>query len=417
MFAFAIWDRRAPAAVPGARPTGQEAALLLASRPPLPLRVGAQGAALSSGGLPRARLARVPALPGVRLHAGQPVDLRRASTSCRRLTPRRSRTAASRSPLLAASAGGRRAPRRPELAESAAAMRDELREAVRLRLESDVPLGVFLSGGLDSSAVVASMREITSGRIATFSVGFGGGAAPSYDELPVRAPGRPAVRDRPPRGDPRARRARDAPGDRAGVRRAVRGLLGDPDVHRGPGDRAPRQGRAVGDRRRRDLRRLSALSRPPRCRRPTTDSRAGSATPRARSPAGCPTRAGAGTGATVSAASPISPTPAPAIATSAGHASSVTPTWRRWPGRRWPRASSRDWTRPGAPRSPPALMAIPWTAHSASISTTYLPDDLLAMADRMSMATRSRCARRSATTGSSRRAWACPRERRFPERG
>src|SRR5256712_2985914 len=67
--------------------------------------------------------------------------------------------------------------------ESAAAVRAGLREAVRLRLESDVPLGVFLSGGVDSSAVVASMREVTSGRIATFSVGFGG-AAPTYDELP-----------------------------------------------------------------------------------------------------------------------------------------------------------------------------------------------------------------------------------------
>jgi asparagine synthase (glutamine-hydrolysing) len=73
-------------------------------------------------------------------------------------------------------------PRRT-LAESAAEVRSELREAVRLRLESDVPLGVFLSGGIDSSAVVASMREVTSGRIATFSVGFGR-AAPSYDELP-----------------------------------------------------------------------------------------------------------------------------------------------------------------------------------------------------------------------------------------
>src|SRR5438309_1187590 len=43
--------------------------------------------------------------------------------------------------------------------------------------------GVFLSGGVDSSALVASMREITSGRIATFSIGFGRTFA-SYDELP-----------------------------------------------------------------------------------------------------------------------------------------------------------------------------------------------------------------------------------------
>jgi asparagine synthase (glutamine-hydrolysing) len=61
-------------------------------------------------------------------------------------------------------------------------IRGEIREAVRLRLESDVPLGAFLSGGVDSSIVVASMREVTSGRLATFSIGFGASAA-SYDEL------------------------------------------------------------------------------------------------------------------------------------------------------------------------------------------------------------------------------------------
>src|SRR5213592_2897346 len=57
---------------------------------------------------------------------------------------------------------------RTPLAEQLAAVREQVRESVRWRLESDVPLGVFLSGGVDSSAVVASMREVTSGRIATF---------------------------------------------------------------------------------------------------------------------------------------------------------------------------------------------------------------------------------------------------------
>ena len=68
-------------------------------------------------------------------------------------------------------------------AELAQHLREEIREAVRLRLESDVPLGAFLSGGVDSSVVVASMREVTSGRLTTFSIGFGAAAA-SYDELP-----------------------------------------------------------------------------------------------------------------------------------------------------------------------------------------------------------------------------------------
>jgi asparagine synthase (glutamine-hydrolysing) len=65
--------------------------------------------------------------------------------------------------------------------EAARRVRAAVEEAVAMRLMSDVPLGAFLSGGIDSSIVVACMARASSKPVKTFSVGFVG---TELDELP-----------------------------------------------------------------------------------------------------------------------------------------------------------------------------------------------------------------------------------------
>jgi asparagine synthase (glutamine-hydrolysing) len=183
-FAFALWDR------------GRDRLVLARDRMGVrPVYYALAGGALVFGSEVKALLQA----PGVRAEI-DPVGLCQCLTLWHPLAPRTAFKGIQELPpgrLLIAEAGrvsvrpywrpsypaaDDPGPARPE-AELAEELRALLTGATRIRLRADVPVGAYLSGGLDSSAVAALARLLAPGRLRTFSVRFEGA---EFDEGPFQ---------------------------------------------------------------------------------------------------------------------------------------------------------------------------------------------------------------------------------------
>ena len=173
MFAFAVWDRRDRSLLLardrfGVKPLyyvhAEDGALYFASEIKALLAAGAVRPALNHAALPDFLANHAPSgdetlFEGVRrLPPGHTLRWRDGRIEIRRYWDLHFAPAAQADP-------------RPD-AELVAEYRERFTEAVRVRLMADVPLGMFLSGGIDSAAITAAMSTLVDEPIRTFSVAF-----------------------------------------------------------------------------------------------------------------------------------------------------------------------------------------------------------------------------------------------------
>jgi asparagine synthase (glutamine-hydrolysing) len=180
MFAFALWDASRRTLVLGRDRFGIKPLYVVRSGDKIAF--ASEIATLLAGGFPASReidrlelrhylWQKYPSPQGSILSAVRPVPPGHVIE----IGPHGERVTAYWKPPEGASAG-------PGEDEAAEVVEDLLRKAVRRQLVADVPVGVFLSGGLDSSTLAALVREELSGPVETFAIGFTGDGAVS--ELP-----------------------------------------------------------------------------------------------------------------------------------------------------------------------------------------------------------------------------------------